>query len=387
MRVLELSESLSASFAGMLLAELGCDVVKVEPIGGDARRSMTADLDDDSTFVYTNRRKSSVAIDLTAAAGKKAFRALVGGSDAVIEDLGPGALNARGLSYRSLKRANRDVIIVSVSPFGQDGPHAGWQASELVVQAMGGIVHNTGWDGDAPLKLAAYAAAFVAGINAATAALAAVLGVEAGNEAGVHIDLSMQETFSHHWTRHIAQWCYAGTETRREKREFGRQGFPHTVPAQDGLLYILALRAEWEALAFFLGLEPFITHEFTDPAVRAQRWPEIEPHFYESIASKGRYEWFAQAATLGYTFAPIDDPLAILKSPQLAARGFIRAAEIDGDTVACPGLPFQFETNGLRANRAPGVGEHTAELLREIGGMSDDEITVLRERGVIGGRG
>jgi crotonobetainyl-CoA:carnitine CoA-transferase CaiB-like acyl-CoA transferase len=202
----------------------------------------------------------------------------------------------------------------------------------------------------------------------------------------VHIDLSMQETFAHHWTRHIAQWCYAGTETRREKREFGRQGFPHSVPAKDGLLYILALRAEWEALAFFLGLEKYITHEFTDPAVRAARWPEIEPHFYESIAGKGRYQWFAEAAAQGYTFAPIDDPGAILESPQLAARGFFRPAVVDGREVACPGLPFQFEVDGLRPNRAPEPGEDTTQVLREVAGLSDQEIERLRRRGVMGGK-
>ncbi|HEY7268499.1 MAG TPA: CaiB/BaiF CoA-transferase family protein, partial [Dehalococcoidia bacterium] len=348
-------------------------------------RADTAALGDDSEFAYLNRRKRSVELDLTSTAGRKAFRALIAGCDGLVEDLGPGQLQARGLSYQNLRRVRPVLIAVSVSPFGQTGPRAGWQASDLVVQAMGGVVHNTGWDDSAPLKLAGNAAALVAGINAATALLAAVSGVETGAEPGVHIDVSMQETFAHHWTRHIAQWCYAGTNTKRERREFGRQGFPHTVPASDGLLYILALRAEWEALAFFLGLEKYITHEFTDPAVRAQRWPEIEPHFYESVASKGRYQWFGEAAKMGYTFAPIDEPGAVLASPQLEARGFFRTAVVDGREVAAPGLPFQYETASAGPNRPPAPGEHTDEVLREIAGLSEREIQALRNRGANGG--
>jgi crotonobetainyl-CoA:carnitine CoA-transferase CaiB-like acyl-CoA transferase len=368
MRVLELSENLAAAYAGMLLAELGCDVVKVEPPGGDPWRQRTADTGDDSPFAYANRRKRSVRIDLASAEGRESLLSLAASAGALVEDLGPGVLAGRSVTAEDLRRRNAGLVQVSISPFGAAGPRAGWQASELVVQAMGGVVHNTGWEDSPPLKLAGYAAAFVAGINAATAVLAATYGVATGNEPGVHIDLSMQEAFAHHWTRHIAQWCYAGTGTRRERREQGRQGFPHTVTTADGMLYILALRAEWEALAFFLGLEPFITHEFSDPSVRAQRWSEIEPHFYESLRSKGRYEWFADAAAQGYTFAPIDDPLAVLQSPQLAARNYFDAAEAGGGEVACPGLPFGFETGDLRPNRAPDLGEHTIEVLGEASG-------------------
>ncbi len=383
MRVLELSENLAAAYAGMLLAELGADVIRVEPPSGDPWRARDTGIGDDSQFAYANRRKRSVAIDLASRDGKAALRRLVTGCDALVEDLGSGQMAARGLSYRGLKRANPRLVMVSIAPFGQEGPRSGWQASELVVQAMGGVVQNTGWDGDPPLKLAGQSAAFVAGINAATALQGAVYGVETGNETGVHIDLSMQETFAMHWTRHIDQWCYAGTGTRRERREAGRQGFPHSVPARDGMIYILALREEWEALAFFLGLEKYISHEFSDPAVRAERWPEIEPHFYESLAGKGRYEWFGEAAAQGYTFAPIDDPLAIVESPQLAARGFFKPLQVDGREVPCPGPSFSFDTGELAPNRAPEAGEHTDEVLRECG-MSESEIERLRRRGVIG---
>ena len=377
MKVMEISRDLTAAFAGLLLAELGAEVIKVEEPEPDPGRDRTGGMPDDSMFVYANRRKKSVTLDLTLAPARQAFLRLAAEVDALVEDLGPGGLESAGIPYETLRAANPNIVVVSCSPFGSTGPRAGWQGSDLVVQAMGGIVHNTGWDGDPPLQLAGHAASCVAGINAATALLAATFGVEAGLEPGVHIDLSMQETFAPHWSRHIAQWCYSGTGTRREKREFGRQGFPHTVMAKDDWLYILALNAEWEPLAFFLGLEPFVTHEFTDPRVRVQRWPEIERHFYESVRSKGRYQWFEEAAARGYTFAPIDDPKSILASPQMASRGFFGTADVDGAQVPCPGLPFAFDAGILAPNRAPGPGEHTLEVLRETAGLTRLEIEGL----------
>ena len=156
-----------------------------------------------------------------------------------------------------------------------------------------------------------------------------------------------------------------GMGTRRQQRGGGAQGFPPTVPARDGYLYILALRAEWEAFAYFLGLEQFISSEWSDPAVRRERWAEIDPIFRSAIASRGRYEWFAAAAEHGYTFAPADDPLSVLESPQLAAREFFEPTELeDGAVVPGPRLPFRGLPPSDRPNRAPRLGEHNDEVLK-----------------------
>ncbi len=383
MRVIELLPGPSARFAGMLLAELGADVIQVEPTEGKHAPSGGGTPIDDSATAYLDRRKRRLRLDLSRRRGRNLLMLLATRSDAIVEDLGPGGLGRLRLSYRRLRRTNPDIVVASISPFGGDGPHSGWQASELVVQAMGGIVQATGWDGEPPLKLAGYPAHFIAGLHAATAIQAAVFGVESGTETGVHIDVSAEEAFLHHWSRHIGQWAYGGLGTRREPRSFGRQGFPHTVMAADGWLYILALNAEWEALAFFLGLEPFITHEWTEPSVRAQRWPEIEPHFHASIAGRSKYDWFTGAAEQGYTFAPIDDPAALLRSPQLAERGFFKTATVDGQTVPSAGLPFSFAGQEPATNRVHAPGEDNAEVLAGLLGLTHQEIQDLERSGVI----
>lgn len=383
MRILELSQSASGAFAALLLAELGADVIKVEHPRGDPQRSRREEDADDLSFDYLNRRKRGVTLDPRTRSGRQLFLRLVATADAVVEDLGPGGLAALRLSYRGFKKAKRDIVLTSISGFGLDGPWSDWRATEIVLQATGGVMAATGYDDTPPQKLPGRVAHHIAGLNAAIATLAAVYGVRSGLERGVQIDISAQETFAPHWARHISQYAYTGLGSRRPARQLGLQGFPHTVMAQDGYLYLLALRAEWEPLAFFLGLEQFITSEWSDPRVRVERWPEIDPHFRTSIAGKSKYEWFAAGAERGYTFAPIDDPLDLAQSPQLLARGFFRGAETGaGKRVPCPGLPFPAADSPRSQNRPPGLAEHNQEVYAQIG-VDAAELARLRSRGVI----
>jgi crotonobetainyl-CoA:carnitine CoA-transferase CaiB-like acyl-CoA transferase len=357
-RILDLTHHVAGPFATLLLAELGADVLKVERPEGDPWRRLCAAEDEGAGFDFLNRRKRSVTLDLKTRAGRARALELARNADAVVENFRPGTLARLGLSYRALRRANPRVVLTSISNYGRDGPRRAWQGSELSLQASGGIVHGTGWEDEPPMKLGGHAAEHAAGLNAAIATLASIYGVRAGTEGSVHNDIAIQESFAAHWARHISQWVYSGTGTRRQVRGGGAQGFPPTVRAADGYLYILALRAEWESFAFFLGLEQFIGTEWSDPQARRERWGQIDPHFRAAIAARGRYDWFAAAAERGYTFAPSDDALSVLESPQLAARAFFEPAEMsDGQTAPCPRLPFTGFETPARPHRAPRLGE------------------------------
>ncbi len=355
MRVLDLSRGVAGPFATLLLAELGADVVIVEPPGAVDER-------DPVLSAYLNRRKRSVTLDVRSSEGRAALLRLATEADAVVESGAPGDLRKLRLTHRTLRRASPNLVLASITPFGQSGPRHDWQGSELVWQAMGGVMQATGFDEEPPLRLGGEVAQAIAGVNAATAILAAVYGVRAGLERAVHLDIAIQETLPPHWARHISQYAYSGTGMRRESRDVGRQGFPHTVMAQDGYVYLLALRAEWEAFACFLGLDQYLTPEWSDAETRMQRWAEIEPDFNAAIASKHRYQWFAEAAEQGYTFAPIHSAADLLASPQQAARGFFQPACIDGREVPCPGLPFRFAAPPAEPNAPPSPGQQTAEL-------------------------
>ncbi len=363
-RIVDLTHYVAGPFATMLLAELGADVIKVEPPGGDPWRRLSAGEEPGLGFDFLNRRKRSVTLDLKTKEGRAKLIGLVRGADAVIESFRPGVMERLGLSYRTLRRANRNIVLTSISNFGQEGPRAGWRTSELVSQAMGGFIDGTGWEDGSPQKLGGHVAQHIAGLNAAIATMVAIYGVRSGHERGVHNDISIQEAFAAHGARHISVWAYSGIRMKRASRGNGPQGFPNLVDAKDGYLYVLALRAEWEFFAHFLGLDDFITSEWSEPSTRRARWDEIDPHYRAALASRGRYEWFQDAANHGFTFAPVDDVYSVRNSPQLAARGFFEDVQLSNGAVAAgPRLPFTGFPPSPRANRAPKAGEHNRETL------------------------
>jgi len=336
-RVLELARGAAASFAGLLLTELGAEVTSIGCDGLEV---------DAATRAFVDRNKRHVPIDLRRRAGTEQMLRLIGEADALIEDLGPGGLGRLRLSARRLRRIKPGFVVASISPFGQTGPRSAWQASELVVQATGGLVHGTGWDGEPPLKLAGHMAGFIAGLHAALAVYAAVYGVRAGVENGVQIDISAQETFLQHWSRHIGQYTYTGTGLRRDQRTFVGQGVPGTARASDGWLCLAVRNARWETVAGLLGLEAFVGDEWREPRARAARWTEIQPYFEQSLASRSRSDWFAAAAERGLIVGPVQDLHEVLSSTeQYAARGFFTTADFGGERVACPGLPFNWESS------------------------------------------
>jgi crotonobetainyl-CoA:carnitine CoA-transferase CaiB-like acyl-CoA transferase len=143
-QVLELAGGPAAAFAGMLLAARGYDIVRSERPGGGAFQEQSTVTTDSATEAYLMRGKRRAEIDLTTSAGATAFQALVRGADGLIEDLGPGGLERLRLPFGRLHRLNRRLTVARAAPFGLAGRRAGWQASELVIQAMGGIVSSTG---------------------------------------------------------------------------------------------------------------------------------------------------------------------------------------------------------------------------------------------------
>jgi benzylsuccinate CoA-transferase BbsF subunit len=361
LRILDLSRGPAAAFAGMILAELGHEVIRLElPGRALEHRPFTAELSD-TERQFLDRRKKSVKFADDFFWGNP-FRALAVTVDAIVEDLGFGGMSSLGLRAHEARRDRPNVIVASISPYGTSGPKSRWEASELTIQASSGPLHSTGWLGDTPQKAAGFPAHHIAGLNATTAILARAYGIHAGNCSGGRIEISMQECYLHHWTRHIGEWTYSGTKMRRERPGFGHQGFRHTAMAADGYLYSLALFASWDEIALFWGLEDFLGEPWSSADYRQEHWPEIEPTYLKNLASRSRYDWFADASAAGYTFAPVHSAADQLTNVQFAARGFLRPAEIDGREVPCPGLPFAWDEPAM-PNRPPRPGEHTQELL------------------------
>jgi crotonobetainyl-CoA:carnitine CoA-transferase CaiB-like acyl-CoA transferase len=180
-------------------------------------------------------------------------------------------------------------------------------------------------------------------LHAALATVPGVHAVQASNEPGVHIDVSAQESFMQHRSRHISQWTYAGLGQRRDRRDYSGQDLPHTARMQEGWLCIAGRNVRWDAIAPFLGLDGFTGNGLADPQARTERWQEIDPTFRASMATHTRYEWFAAAAERGFIFGPIHELQEAMACEQFAARGFWEHTDIDGTPVKMPGLPFRWK--------------------------------------------
>lgn len=332
MKVLELSRTPAGAFAGMLLASLGEQVRRA-----DVGRLATSD-EAERAFLLRGRQSEPLKLPDEQAR----LLEMVGESDVVIEDLGPGRVSNLGLSWRAAQAANPRIVWVSLSPAGGSGPERKWAASELTMQALGGVLHATGWDGEAPTKLPGHAAQYILGLQGATAAQAGVFGVTSGSEEGAYIDISARESLLLHWSRHVSQYAHSGTLMRRPRPGALGPNWPLTNEAADGWVYMLALRRDWEEVTQFLGLGDLVTEEMRDPKHRAEKLPELLPRWHDTVRSRSKYDWFARGAERGYTYAPIETPAEVLENPQMAARGFFETLSVDGEDVKVPGLPFDW---------------------------------------------
>ena len=335
MRLLQIGCGAAAEYAGLLTSELGFEVDQL-PAGEPAPR--LDEMDARAADLFLGRGKQVVSIHELDLANY----------DAVIEDIGIGALAEMGFTWSAMHAAHPDLVLVSVSAFGHSGPYSKWEATDLTAQAAGGVVHVSGRDGHPPHKLPQDVALMIAGLHAATAALSATFGVDAGDETGVHIDISAQDALMHHWTRHVADYAYGGMTTKRHQGDAtGIEVTGHVAEAADGLVFVHALRQPWQDVAAFLGLGEFLTEALMEPGA-PQPWDAMSDAFAEAITSRDRYDWCHDAADLGWTFAPVEDPWAVLEGPQNQARASIDVATDSSahgaDTpVRLPGVPWRFE--------------------------------------------
>lgn len=315
MRVLEISQTAAAGYAGRLLLGMGFDVDRIDLSNGET---------DPAREVFLHRGKNQGHIDRLDT------------YDVVIEDVGRRALRRLGTSHRELKNGRS---LVSVSNFGMNGPYTDYAATDLNVQALGGVLHASGFDDEAPRRLPGDVAGMIAGVHTATAAAAAVFGARNGRERRVHVDISAQDTFMQHWTRHVAQFAYSGTLIKREPKDARGLLIRHSIRAKDGWIFMLALRTKWQAVARFLGLDRFIDDEETTD----QPWESMAGAVNDVVGQRNRYDWFAEAAAERWTFAPMEEIPSLFEGPQNSARAFFETVDVDGREVAVPTMPYRVE--------------------------------------------
>lgn len=375
-RVIEFCQIAAGPFCGMLLADEGADVIKVESPEGDGMRnwppltrpaSDAAAPGDSENFASVNRNKRSVVLNLKDPVDLAAARALCLAADVVIENFRPGVMQRLGLGHESLVRDNPALVYCSISAFGQEGPRAQEGGFDVTLQAIGGVMSVTGEPGGAPVKSGVPLTDFAAGLYAAYAVAAALRRVAATGE-GAHIDVPMLGTTLAIAALQTSEYFGNGRDPVKLGSAHPRNAPYQAFRAQDGYFVLAAGNDDLYRRACAGIGRPELADDprFATTALRARNQAELKALLEREFARAGAEEWLAVMRRQGVPCAPINTYSAALADPQVAHYGWVQPLELaNGARTRTFGSPLG--RAGPVRRRPPALGEHTAEVLAELG--------------------
>lgn len=367
---------------GLILADLGADVIKVEPVEGDKTRTLKGA--GAGYFPMFNRNKRSLAIDLKSEPGRKAARKLVQGADIFIENFRPGALAKLGFDYESLRADNPKLIYCSEKGF-LSGPYENRTALDEIAQMMGGLAYMTGPPGR-PLRAGSSVIDITGGMFGVIAILSA-LHERATTGDGRQVSASLFETTVLMVGQHMAQFGVTGTPAPPMPQRVSAWAVYDVFDVADDEKVFVGVVSDGQWRAF---CEAF---DFTDWAVdddlsknndRVARRDEIIPRLRETFLRYSKADLMERLSATGLPFAPISRPDELFADPHLLGSGGLLDMQLPtGEDISLPALPISMDgaRPGLVRN-PPRVGEHTAEILEEAG-YSKSEIAELLEKSLI----
>jgi len=392
LRVLDLTD-LKGHLCARLLADMGADVIKVEPPGGDSARGIGPFVDDlphrdrSLFFWFYNLNKRSLTLDLTHPRGRELALALTRSVDVVVESFAPGELASMGLGWEQLHRANPALILLSIAPFGQTGPYRDFVADDTVLTALSGMLYVNGSPGRPPVRPLGLQAYHSSSYYGAIAAMTAVLAREATG-MGNWIDLSMQEA-THSAVEHVSGSYFSTGQVEPRRGTLHWSRFFRVGRCRDGYIMHCTL-GDWTSLIEWVNgdgkAQDLIDPQWNDVTYRSVNAEHLFDVLDEWVANYNRDELLERAQLLRQPYAIVRAPEALLDDEQLDARGFFAEVEHPelGRSFLYPGAPYLFNDTPWRAYRRPPLlGEHTGEILRDELQIDCDEMAALRAEGVI----
>jgi crotonobetainyl-CoA:carnitine CoA-transferase CaiB-like acyl-CoA transferase len=379
--VLDVTQVMAGPYCAMLLCDMGARVIKVEPPGGDSTRAMAGAVGNDSAaFNAVNRGKRGIVLDLQTASGRDALRRLASQADILIENYRPGVMQKLGLDYASLAAGNPRLIYASISGYGQTGPSASKGGFDLVAQGASGIMSVTGEPNGPPVKVGLPITDLGAGLFALAGILAA-LHWRTHSGRGQHIDTSLFEAG-------IALSVWEATEYFSGRLP-ARLGSAHRMSAPyqafrcaDGYITIGAANDRTFAkLASLLGHDEWIADaRFATDSSRVAHRAELARAIDAITSTRTCEHWLALLEGAGVPCGPIRGYDEVFTDPQVAAREM--AVEVTHPTLGALtslGTPLKMSETPLDPRRrAPLLGEHTEEVLREFGFTAEQILQLVR---------
>jgi crotonobetainyl-CoA:carnitine CoA-transferase CaiB-like acyl-CoA transferase len=386
-RVLTLENFGAGPFGSLYLADLGAEVVKIENRrqGGDATRGMGPFFlgEHDSHFFQTfNLNKKSVTLDLKLPEGQQAFRRLVSTADVVMNNLRGDQPGRLGLDFASLGPTNPRIVCAHLSAYGRDNERRAWPGYDYLMQAEAGYLHLTGEPGTPPARMGLSIVDYMTGITTAVAVLSSLIGVMKTGQGG-DIDVSLFDVALHQLTYPGNWYLNEGHRTER----MPRSSHPSAVPVQlfrtrDGWIFVMCMTGKfWQALLEQLGrVDLAADQRFATAEDRRRNREELTLLLDEEFSRGTTSHWLGRLQGV-LPAAPVHDLPQALDNPYAQSIGMVRSlphpTRADFRVLA---NPIKLDGERLPARPAPGLGEHTDELLREVG-YSDAEIAALRACG------
>lgn len=386
--VLEPAQYLSGPVAGMLLADMGATVIHIErPKTGDPLRGYGFKVADQSSrFLWVNRNKKGITLDLSTEKGSQIFRDLTKRADIIIENFPPGTMRSFGISYEELQEVNSEIIVASISGFGQYGPYKDRLAFDLVAQAAGGLMSLTGYPEQPPVRAGAAIADIVGGLIALSGVLTALFWRER-TRRGQHIDVSLMDgvffTLGYQFIDHIN----FGLKCERQGNRYPGAGVTDVYESSDGY-FVMQVPTDqmWTRLARAIGREDLIDDALFDSNLIRWQNADLVHEVIEQWSRNKPIKEITEALTSAeIPFFPVMTLDQLADDPSLLARDMILEKEQPSmGKLRIPGIPVKLSATPGRIDKpAPSLGEHNQEVYRRLLGFSTEDTKKLEQEGVI----
>ena len=391
-KVLDLTHMLAGPYAGMVLADLGADVVKVEPLGtGEMTRGLLSDDPNNSFkgfgayFLTLNRNKKSVSLDLKDAQGLDVFYDLVKSTDVVLNNFSAGVVKKLKIDYDHLSKINSKIITCSITGFGETGKHSSRPAYDQIVQAYSGGMSITGADASTPTRAGIPIGDLGSGLFSVIGMLSALLSREKTGK-GQHLDLSLLDVQISLLTYMATMQTLSGVNPE----PIGNAHFVHvpynSFTTQNGFVVIAVITdAFWEELLNIVDIDNLRKEEFKSSTGRLENQKFIESELNKKLSTETSEHWINALNSAKVPCAPINSFSQALSDEQVIHRNMVVEVEHpDGGIVKMPGNPIKLSyTDEDSFSPPPHLGQHTKETLIEWCNYSESEIEELIKKKVI----